>query len=214
MPQFVIGIDLGTTNSALAYASLENGDTEHPNVSLLPVPQLANPGEVTDFDLLSSSLYIPGPNEFVQGALALPWDKQPAYITGRFARARGIEVANRLVSSAKSWLSNQSADPTQPLLPLTAPEDVPKISPLEASTQYLIHLRSAWNLAHPEAPFESQPVLITVPASFDAVARDLTQAPRACRLSRSDGASKSRRRLFMLGSSATQIGGSRSSRAT
>ena len=175
MPQFVIGIDLGTTNSALAYASLESGDAEHPNVSLLPIPQLANPGEVADFDLLPSSLYIPGPNEFVEGALALPWDKQPPYIAGRFARARGVENANRLVSSAKSWLSNQSADPTQPFLPLTAPEDFPKVSPLEASTQYLIHLKSAWNLAHPEAPFESQSVLITVPASFDAAARDLTQ---------------------------------------
>ncbi len=175
MPQFIIGIDLGTTNSALAYAPAESGHAEHPNVSLLPIPQLANPGEVTDFDLLPSSLYIPGPNEFVDGALALPWDKQPAYITGHFARARGIEVANRLVSSAKSWLSNQSADPTQPLLPLTAPEGFPKISPLEASTQYLIHLKSAWNLVHPEAPFESQSVLITVPASFDAAARDLTQ---------------------------------------
>lgn len=175
MPQFVIGIDLGTTNSALAYAAVESGDAEHPNVSLLPIPQLANPGEVADFDLLPSSLYIPGPNEFVEGALALPWDNQPAYITGRFARLRGIEVANRLVSSAKSWLSNQSADPTQPLLPLTAPEGFPKISPLEASTQYLIHLKSAWHLAHPEAPFENQSVLITVPASFDAAARELTQ---------------------------------------
>ncbi|MBV8866217.1 MAG: Hsp70 family protein, partial [Acidobacteriaceae bacterium] len=133
------------------------------------------PGEVAGFDLLPSSLYIPGPNEFVEGALALPWDKQPAFITGRFARTRGIENANRLVSSAKSWLSNQSADPTQPLLPLAAPEGFPKISPLEVSTQYLIHLKSAWDLAYPEAPFESQSVLITVPASFDAAARDLTQ---------------------------------------
>ncbi len=175
MPQFVIGIDLGTTNSALAYASLKSEEAEHPDVSLLSVPQLANPGEVGAFDLLPSSLYISGPNEFVEGAIALPWDKQPAYITGRFARARGIENANRLVSSAKSWLSNQSADPTQPLLPLAAPEGFPKISPLEASTQYLIHLKSAWNLEHPEAPFESQSVLITVPASFDAAARELTQ---------------------------------------
>ncbi len=176
MSQFIIGIDLGTTNSALAYTSAATDDTsEHPAVNLFPISQLSNPGELFELNLLASSLYIPGPNEFVEGALALPWNDRPPYITGLLARKRGVENASRLVSSAKSWLSNQNADPTQPLLPLTAPEGVQKISPLEASTQYLLHLRAAWDQAHPDAKLENQSVLITVPASFDAAARELTQ---------------------------------------
>jgi len=173
MAQFILGIDLGTTNSALAY--LPTTDAETPIVRLFHVPQLINPGETADLDLLPSSLYIPGPNEFVEGALALPWNQQALYITGQLARSRGVENTGRLVSSAKSWLSHQTADPTQAHLPLTAPEGLQKISALEASTQYLLHLRSAWNVAHPEAVLEEQTVLITVPASFDAAARDLTQ---------------------------------------
>ncbi len=171
MPQFIIGIDLGTTNSALAYVdtAAESG------VQIFPVAQLLNPNEVARESLLPSSLYVPGPSEFVEGALALPWDANPKYITGQLARARGVENAGRLVSSAKSWLSHQTADPTQPLLPLTAPDGVEKLSPLEASRQYLEHLRQAWDAEHPEAKLTDQSVLITVPASFDAAARDLTQ---------------------------------------
>ncbi|MBV9301689.1 MAG: Hsp70 family protein [Acidobacteriaceae bacterium] len=175
MPEFVIGIDLGTTNSALAYVpfSVSNGD--RPEVKMFGVTQLVNPGETAELDLLPSALYLPGESEFVEGALALPWNERPPYITGQFARKRGVENATRLVTSAKSWLSNQSADPTQPILPLTAPEGVKKITPLEASREYLLHFRHAWNQAHPEAKFEHQSVLITVPASFDPAARELTQ---------------------------------------
>ncbi len=180
MPQYIIGIDLGTTNSALAFTPAHAPEGEGAEVRVFAVPQLVNAGEVAPLDLLPSSLYLPGPNEFVEDSLALPWSERPEYVIGRLARTRGVENANRLVSSAKSWLSNQSADPTQPLLPLTAPEGVPKISPLEASRQYLLHLRSAWNAAHPEAPFEEQAILVTVPASFDPAARELTQ--RAAKL--------------------------------
>ncbi|HEX4750574.1 MAG TPA: Hsp70 family protein [Bryobacteraceae bacterium] len=174
MPDYVIGIDLGTTNSALAFA-LTTAESEAAKVELFSVPQLTNPGEVASLDLLPSSLYIPGANEFVEGSLALPWNPHPEYITGLLARTRGIENATRLVSSAKSWLSHQNADPTQPLLPLAAPDGIPKISPVEASRHYLLHLKSAWDAAHPKQKLESQTVLITVPASFDAAARDLTQ---------------------------------------
>lgn len=170
MPEYIIGIDLGTTNSALAFTRADEAA-----VHLFPVPQLINAGEVAPLNLLPSSLYIPGPSEFVEGSLALPWDARPQYIIGTLARNRGVENAGRLVASAKSWLSNQNADPTQPLLPLAAPDGVEKVSPLEASRRYLEHLKSAWNAAHPEAPFEQQSVLITVPASFDAAARELTQ---------------------------------------
>ncbi|MBV9758963.1 MAG: Hsp70 family protein [Acidobacteriaceae bacterium] len=180
MSEYIVGIDLGTTNSALAYAPASSADGETAPVQLFPVAQLVNPGEVTALDLLPSSLYIPGANEFVEGSLALPWDDTPRYVTGSLARKRGVENTSRLVSSAKSWLSNQNADPTQPLLPPAAPEGIEKISPVDASREYLNHLRSAWNQAHPDAPLEKQTVLITVPASFDASARDLTQ--RAAKL--------------------------------
>lgn len=171
MPQFIIGVDLGTTNSALAFSDLSNEEGVRP----FPAAQLVNPGEVAKLGLLPSSLYIPGASEFVEGTLALPWDGKPSYITGQLARVRGAENASRLVASAKSWLSHQTADPTQPLLPLVAPEGVEKISPLEASRQYLEHLRHAWDNEHPDAKLADQTVLITVPASFDAAARDLTQ---------------------------------------
>src|SRR5690349_6561685 len=121
MTQYIIGIDLGTTNSALAYTDTTSGDSEQPEVATFPVSQLVNAGEVAALDLLPSSLYIPGANEFVEGSLALPRNDRPSYITGQLARKRGVENASRLVSSAKSWLSNQNADPKQPLLPLAAP---------------------------------------------------------------------------------------------
>jgi molecular chaperone DnaK (HSP70) len=180
MPEYVIGIDLGTTNSALAFAPANAAGEGQPEVSLFQIPQLVNPGEMASLNLLPSSLYIPGSQEFVDGALALPWNANPPYITGRLARVRGVENASRLVSSAKSWLSHQTADPAHPLLPLAAPEDIQKISPVEASRQYLEHMRLAWDYSHPEAKFSGQNVLITVPASFDAAARDLTH--RAAKL--------------------------------
>jgi molecular chaperone DnaK (HSP70) len=171
MADFIVGIDLGTTNSALAYAETATDA----GVQWFAVAQLVNPNEVTKLNLLPSSLYIPGDNEFVEGSLALPWEANPPYITGQLARKRGVEITGRLVASAKSWLSHQTANPTQPLLPLTAPDGAEKISPLEASRHYLEHLRNAWDVEHPDAKLANQTVLITVPASFDAAARELTQ---------------------------------------
>ncbi len=175
MPDFIVGIDLGTTNSALAYASSESLEDEKTEVRLFRVAQLVNPGEVADLDLLPSSLYIPGPNEFVEGALALPWNPKPKRIVGHLARSRGVENATRLVTSAKSWLSNQNVDPKQALLPVNAPEGIDKVSPVDASCEYLRHLRFGWDQAYPQAKLAEQKVLITVPASFDAAARELTQ---------------------------------------
>ena len=172
MPRYIIGIDLGTTNCALAWVE---ADHEPAAPLLFAVPQLVNAGEVLPETLLPSSLYLPAPNEFVEGSLALPWNQQPPFVVGRFAQKRGVENATRLVASAKSWLSSPNADPTQPLLPASAPEGVPKISAVQASKQYLEHLRFAWDAEHPDAKIEEQTVLITVPASFDAAARDLTQ---------------------------------------
>jgi molecular chaperone DnaK (HSP70) len=169
-PRYSIGIDLGTTNCALAYTAI----SDKPEVHLEPVPQLVSANEVNAEPLLPSFLYIPGARDFPPGSTALPWDPSPPFVIGKLAQRRGAEVSSRLVSSAKSWLSYSSVDRTAALLPLKAAEGIRQVSPVEASTEYLKHLRSAWDLAHPEAPFDEQEILVTVPASFDAVARDLT----------------------------------------
>jgi len=174
LSKYVIGIDLGTTNCALAYAPESGDPREMPPVSVATVPQLVNPGEVREESLLPSFLYIPGPSDFPQGSTALPWDPSPAYVVGSLAQKRGAEVATRLVASAKSWLSHSGIDRTAPTLPPNAPEGLPRISPVEASQRYLEHLRAAWDSKMPDATFTDQEILVTVPASFDAVARELT----------------------------------------
>src|SRR5579872_4875686 len=140
----------------------------------MSIPQLTNPGEVRDEDLLPSFLYLPGSADFPAGALALPWDPSREFAVGVLAQKRGGENAGRLVSSAKSWLSHSGVDRTAPLVPFRAPEGVDKISPVTASRRYLEHLREAWDHRMPASPFTEQQVLVTVPASFDAVARELT----------------------------------------
>lgn len=175
--RFVIGIDLGTTNSALAYAPLDAAADPRslPGVSLFPVPQLVNAGEVREETLLPSFLYLPGAADFPAGSLALPWDAGRGYVVGALARKRGVENPGRLVSSAKSWLSHAGVDRTAAILPAGAPEGAGKVSPLEASRRTLLHLREAWNGKNPAAPFDEQQILVTAPASFDAVARELTE---------------------------------------
>jgi hypothetical protein len=174
--KYVIGIDLGTTNSALAYTEIrpDAGRFDNPDVRLMDIPQLVNPGEVRDEPLLPSSLYVSGPSDFPPGSLALPWNPEPEFVVGRLAQKRGVENAGRLVASAKSWLSHSGVDRTTAILPWNAPEGVPKLSPVDASSRYLEHLRRAWDLKMPDAPFTDQQILVTVPASFDAVARELT----------------------------------------
>jgi molecular chaperone DnaK (HSP70) len=174
--KYVIGIDLGTTNSALAYTEInpDAGPFDTPDVRLMDVPQLVNPGEVRDEPLLPSSLYVPAAADFPAGSIALPWNAEPEFVVGRLAQKRGVENAGRLVVSAKSWLSHSGVDRTAAILPWNAPDGVKKLSPVEASSCYLDHLRRAWDSKMPEAPFVEQQVLVTVPASFDAVARELT----------------------------------------
>ena len=164
----IIGIDLGTTNSAVACAADDA-------VSVFPVPQLVSPGEVREETILPSFLFLPGPADFPAGSTSLPWDASPNYVVGTLAQRRGAENAARLVSSAKSWLCHSGVDRTSLLLP---PGD-PRLSPLQASTQYLDHVRRAWDWKSPGLPFDRQQVLVTVPASFDAVARELTQRAAA-----------------------------------
>ena len=174
--KYVIGIDLGTTNSALAYTEIKSdaGPFDAPDVRLMDVPQLVNAGEVRDEPLLPSSLYIPAAADFPAGSLGLPWNPEPEFVVGRLAQKRGVENAGRLVVSAKSWLSHSGVDRTAAILPWNAPDGVQRLSPVEASSCYLDHLRRAWDARMPDAPFVEQQVLVTVPASFDAVARELT----------------------------------------
>ncbi len=170
MARYSIGIDLGTTNCALAWTEISGDGTVH----LAAIPQLVNANEVAAEPLLPSFLYIPGERDFPPGSIALPWNAEPRFVTGKLAQRRGAEVSSRLVSSAKSWLSYSSVDRTAAMLPWKAAEGVTHISPVDASAEYLKHLRSAWDEEHPDDPFDRQEVLVTVPASFDAVARDLT----------------------------------------
>jgi len=173
--RYAIGIDLGTTHSALSYVDLEQSDGEKTAHGVLPVPQLTAPGTVDALPLLPSFLYLPHPDELAPGELALPWSAEgETTIAGAMARSRGATTPIRLVSSAKSWLSHPSVDRRAAILPSDAPEEVTRVSPLEASTRYLQHLRRAWDQAHPEAPFDQQQVTVTIPASFDPGARELT----------------------------------------
>jgi len=171
--QFIIGIDLGTTNSAMARSRI--GDAGDGNgIELVNVPQLVNPNEVADRTLLPSFLYIPLDLDFPKGSLQLPWDADPKFVIGELARKRGTESPLRLVASAKSWLSYAAVNRSAPILPWQAPEDVAKLSPVDASSQYLSYLRTVWDSSHPEQPLSAQDVLLTVPASFDEEARELT----------------------------------------
>jgi molecular chaperone DnaK (HSP70) len=169
--RYVVGIDLGTTNSALAFVDTSAG--EKAAIELFPVPQVVAPGQVAPRATLPSYLYLPAPAD-ATAQLALPWDKAPTAVAGDYARARGAEVPARLVSSAKSWLCHPTVDRTAAVLPWGAAEDTTKLSPVTASARYLAHLAAAWNAAHPKDALGKQDVLITVPASFDAVARELT----------------------------------------
>ncbi|HEY1107393.1 MAG TPA: Hsp70 family protein, partial [Opitutaceae bacterium] len=172
---YSIGIDLGTTNSAVSYFDLKRTSARGQEQSTLAIPQVTAVGTVENKNLLPSFLYLPNAQEFPASALALPWDKKNATtLVGEFARAHGAKVPARLVSSAKSWLSHAGVDRQSAILPWQAPADVTRLSPVEASRQYLAHLRAAWDSQFPDAPFSEQEIVLTVPASFDAAARDLT----------------------------------------
>ncbi len=174
---YSIGIDLGTTNSAVSYFELSRTSPRGRGQSTLEIPQITAVGTVESKPLLPSFLYLPNAQEFPAGALALPWDKKNGTsAVGEFARIHGAKVPARLVSSAKSWLSHAGVDRQSAILPWQAPADVTRISPVDASRAYLAHLRAAWDNQFPDTPLAAQDVVLTVPASFDAAARDLTLA--------------------------------------
>lgn len=172
--KFSIGIDLGTTNSVLAYTALGAGSPAAPTI--FPNPQITAPATVESRDILPSFLYLATDAESSAKAFALPWTKSARdYVVGHFAQKQSADVPTRTVAGAKSWLTYTRVDRRTAILPFNAPADVPKVSPVEASRRYLEHIASAWNAAHPEAPIKDQHVVLTVPASFDAAARDLTR---------------------------------------
>ena len=166
---FRIGIDLGTTHTVLAFAPVGADD-----IQVFAVPQSIAAGEVAPRPLLPSLRFHAAEGALASADLSLPWTSAEPAILGAFARELGQQTPGRLVASAKSWLSHPSIDRTAAILPWGAPDEVPKISPLEASASYLRHLRQAWDLAHPEAPLAQQSTVLTVPASFDDGARQLT----------------------------------------
>jgi len=176
--KYIIGIDLGTTNSALARCDAAAAEQKG-QIEVHSIPQLVNANEVAERTLLPSFLYIPGEFDFPKGSLALPWEPEPKLVIGELARKRGAESPNRLVASAKSWLSYAAVDRTAPILPWQAPEEVPKLSPLEASSNFLQYLRTVWDSGEAgeqgQFALAEQDVLLTVPASFDEEARELTR---------------------------------------
>ena len=167
--KLVVGIDLGTTHCALAFAPLA---TPQANVQVLPIEQLVAPGAAEKHALLPSCLYFAHEGE---PALALAWDAERRFAVGQLARARGAEAPERVISSAKSWLSYGGVDRRAGSLPLNAPSDIERISPVEASFRLLDHLNEAFHAARPQdGELAAHEVVLTVPASFDAGARDLT----------------------------------------
>ena len=172
--RYIIGIDLGTTNSSLSYIDTGGGTA----IRAFAVPQLAGEGVVKELKALPSFLYIPGEYELPPGTISLPWDRDIDYIVGEFARIQGTRVPAHLVSSAKSWLCHNRADREGPILPRNMEPPEKRVSPVEASARYLRHMKDAWNYTMArgaeDSLLENQQVIITIPASFDESARELT----------------------------------------
>jgi molecular chaperone DnaK (HSP70) len=171
-PRFVVGIDLGTTNSAVAFVDTSASSWK---IEIFSIPQIVAAGLTERLTVLPSFHYEPAKGEFPSGSLRLPWHERDLdYVVGVFARDQGVVNPGRLVSSAKSWLCHGGVDRQAPLLPWHAPPEVTRISPVEASARYLRHIREAWDWQFPDAPLAQQQVVLTLPASFDEVARELT----------------------------------------
>jgi hypothetical protein len=172
--RFSVGIDLGTTHCVLSYAEISDSDDGEFSQQVMAIPQLTSPGLVEDSFQLPSFLYQAHESELAEGSTSLPWNAKPDYLVGEIARNLGSKTPIRLVSSAKSWLCHTGVDCKSPILPADAPDEVERVSPFQATTAYLQHIRDAWQNLHPEAPLDKQDLVITVPASFDPAARELT----------------------------------------
>ncbi|MBC7792849.1 MAG: Hsp70 family protein [Clostridia bacterium] len=165
---YVVGIDLGTTHCVVARAAIAK-----PAVKVVDIPQLVAPGEVAERPLLPSFTYLPAEGELAEHDKTLPWGTE-VNVVGELARKLGARSPGRLVSSAKSWICYGGVNRKAAILPWGAPDDAAHLSPFDAQVAYLAHLRAAWDRAFPAAPLASQDVVVTVPASFDESARELT----------------------------------------
>ena len=176
--QYIVGIDLGTTNCAVAYVDTKGRERPAADIKLFEVPQLVAAGETQARAVLPSFLYLPGPHELPPGATDVPWNHAADRVSGEFARVQGARVPNHLVASAKSWLCHPGVDREAEILPWGAPPGVRKVSPVEASAEFLRHIRDTWNFRMAQGQdahkLEAQEVVLTVPASFDEAARELT----------------------------------------
>ncbi|MBE2293383.1 MAG: Hsp70 family protein, partial [Phycisphaerales bacterium] len=172
--RFAIGIDLGTTNCVLAAVDLHASEPDKVVDQIEVIPQLTAPGAIEERSLMPSFLYLPHPDELRPEDRTLPWGNQPPFVVGELARSMGERTPIRLVASAKSWLCHPGVDRRTAFLPVEAPEEVERVSPLQATMRYLEHLRAAWDHQHPQEPLVEQEVVLTVPASFDPAARELT----------------------------------------
>ncbi|MEE9356056.1 MAG: Hsp70 family protein [Methylococcaceae bacterium] len=169
-----LGLDLGTTHCVLASLNYSAQDEDNIQLDVITIPQLTNPGVVEEKSQLPSFIYQAHSEELAAGSTTLPWSSNPPSIIGEIARSLGSKTAIRLVSSAKSWLCHTGVDCKAAILPTDAPEEVQRISPFDATTSFLEHIKQAWNHTHPDNPMEQQALTITVPASFDPAARELT----------------------------------------
>lgn len=181
--RFVVGLDLGTTNSAMAYVDTDETPRQ---IRTFSVPQIVAPGQIEARDTLPSFHYQPGTGEFPAGSMRLTWQNGDAgYVVGQFARDHGTQVPGRMIASAKSWLCHNGVDRTADLLPWQGAEDVERLSPVTVSARYLQHFREAWDARFPAHPLADQDFVLTLPASFDEVARELTiKAARQAGLNR------------------------------
>lgn len=177
-PVYTIGIDLGTTNNVVAYTETEIEKGKKPDIRVLDLIQLVDAGTIEKRKVLPSFILLPTKHDVAEDALVLPWNENNDKAVGEFARERGAEIPQRLISSSKSWLCHTLVDRNKPILPWEGPDEQKKLSPVEAAAEMLKHIRDAWNhlMASEDKSLEiqNQDVLLTVPASFDAVARDLT----------------------------------------
>lgn len=172
---YIIGIDLGTTNCTMAYTPVKVEDKQLPIIDQARLTQVVHANTQDAPFSLPSFIYYPLPEELAAKVAAIEWDLSRPYAVGTFARERGGELPSRLIASAKSWLCHNGIDRREPLLPFESEDVDTKISPLEACSEILKHLKEAWDFIKPEAPFVQQRILITVPASFDPSARQLVQ---------------------------------------
>ncbi|MCR9584347.1 Hsp70 family protein [Vibrio alginolyticus] len=170
-PKFSVGIDLGTTHCVMSFVDTHD---ENARVEVMPIPQLTAPGTVETRTQLGSFLYQPHEHEMNPQSRVLPWSSEPKALVGAIARNLGSKTPIRLVASAKSWLCHAGVNRRDAFLPAGSPEEVEKVSPLRATELYLEHLKDAWNHTNPNHNLADQDVTITVPASFDPAARDLT----------------------------------------